>query len=112
MAEQHEIKTLKRADVAQMTGRDLLASVGIYDPELRTWRNDDLRTYHDERKTWTVYSTSGHGKRAGTTYVHLYTKGQARIVTPDGKDTGDRVEMVFHYRGKASDRVGTYREID
>ena len=102
-----------RNQIVEMTGWTLMGRVGIYDPERRTWRNNDERTFQDDRDTtWHIYSTSGRGKHSGTTYVHLYRHGQMRIVNPDGTDTGDRVPTVYHYRGRAQDRLGTYDSID
>jgi hypothetical protein len=105
---------LLRAQVEQMTGWELLTAVGIYDPEYRTWRNNEEHNFQDEtgQGTWHVYSTSGRGKQGRITYVHLYRNGKARIVNPDGTDTGQRIPTVYHYRGKAGDKVSAYREID
>jgi hypothetical protein len=80
---------------------------------LRRWENNKEGTYQDgSPATWHVYSTSGRGKQSRHTYVHLYRKGHARIVNEDGTPTGQRAPTVFHYRGKAQDKVGTYRAID
>jgi hypothetical protein len=105
---------LTRAQVSTMTGWELLTAVGIYDPEYRTWRNNEERNFQDEtgQGTWRVYSTSGRGKQSRTTYVHLYRNGKARIVDSFGTDTGQRMPTVYHYRGKASDKISTYHEID
>jgi hypothetical protein len=114
MSEQSTI-TLQRAQVGQMTGRELAKAIGIVDTRqgyYDTWRNNDPRSFQMEGHTWHAYTTRGRGKRSGTTYLHLYRTYQARVVDPDGNDTGMRVDDVIHYRGKAQDKVGTYRAID
>lgn len=104
--------TLDRARVPNMTGWELMQAAGIYDPEQRTWQNNDPRSFSDTTRTWTVYSTSGRGRHNGTTYVHLLTKGTIRIVNPDGTPTGQSMPWTYHYRGRASERVGSFLEVD
>jgi hypothetical protein len=114
MSEQSTI-TLQRGQVGQMTGRELAKAIGIIDTRegyYDSWQNNDMRSFQMEQSTWHAYTTRGRGKRSGTTYLHLYKHVQLRVVDPDGKDTGMRVDDVVHYRGPWSAKIATYKQVD
>ena len=100
---------LAPAQVAQMTGWELLKLVGIM--RNNSWRDGDGADFRTGGHTWHVYTSTGRGRHRGT-YVHLWREVQRRIVLPDGTDTGSRVADVIHVRGKASERIGQMRAVE
>lgn len=106
------ISTLTQAQAGAMTGWEFMKAVGIMDPVYRSWQHNKIEDFQIDGKTWHAYTTRGRGRYSGVTYVHLYTDIQARIVNPDGTDTGQRADRVVHYRGNAGEKIGQFREVD
>jgi len=94
--------------VKDMTGWELLEATGI--KRNGSWCYHDAADFENrEGRTFTVYATAGRGRYRGTTYVHVGGEIALRVKDPDGKIT--ILQDWLQVRGKASAKVGTYREV-
>ena len=98
--------TLDHAKVGKMTGWQLLELVG-HDRTIGDRHNASfsIGTY-----TWHVYITTARGRTKGT-YIHLWTQTEAKVVYPDGSDTGSRTTHYIHFRGTVGQRIEELEEI-
>lgn len=99
--------TLDPARIGRMTGWQLLEVIG-HD---RTIGNRHNAGFSTGRRTWNVYITRARGRNRGI-YIHLWTEAEAKIVYPDGTDTGSRTTHYIHFRGKASQRIDELKQAD
>ena len=101
--------TLTLEQAGSMTGWDLWTHVS----GKTSFGQRESTTFQDQRgRKWSLWLTEGRGRQAAHCYAHLSAKTKRRVVTPDGQDTGDRIDDVIHYRGRAGQLVSTYRSVD
>lgn len=102
--------TLDANDMRHMTGWELLEKLGLGDCGYELNTPAKFVTVQEPTRTWTAWATWGRGRNQGT-YVHFSAEFKVVILHPDGTREPSSLTDRVHYRGKAGNEIGEFKEV-